>query len=138
MAQTPTSPPPNVDATAAAAVAANVSAIPLSSGGMPVADIAAATTSAATNISAITTSTGGTPVAVIGLSIGGTNPNIKFASLGAGGKQQNSGNSAGFQPTTQLNSGFSAGLVGRFGATHSGSTSTTTDTSGSNYVPRSR
>jgi hypothetical protein len=36
------------------------------------------------------------------------------------------GFSAILQPTTQLNSGFSASLVGRIGATHPGGTSTTT------------
>ncbi len=43
-----------------------------------------------------------------------------------GGGQQNLGFSASLQPTTQSNSGFSASLVGKFGATHPGSTSTTT------------
>jgi hypothetical protein len=38
----------------------------------------------------------------------------------------------------QLNSGFSAGSVGGFGATHSGSTSTIIGTSGSNYILRKK
>jgi hypothetical protein len=40
--------------------------------------------------------------------------------------------------TTQSNSGFSGGLVGGFGATHSGSTSTIIGTSGSNYALRKK
>jgi hypothetical protein len=38
----------------------------------------------------------------------------------------NSGINTNLQPTTQSNVGFSASLVGGFGATHLGSTSTTT------------
>jgi hypothetical protein len=48
----------------------------------------------------------------LSLIIGGTNPNVMFAPLGAGGGQQNSGNSAGLQPTTQSNLGTNAGSVG--------------------------
>ncbi len=40
--------------------------------------------------------------------------------------------------TTQSNSGFSAGLVGGFGATNLGSTSTIIGTLGSNYAPRKK
>jgi hypothetical protein len=41
--------------------------------------------------------------------------------------------------TTQTNLGFSAGSVGRFGATHLGSTNTHTGgNSGSNHVPRKK
>ncbi len=130
MLQTATLPPPNVDATAATAVALNAYAITSSPGGMPVTAIAAA--AAATNASAIATSPGGMPIAAISLNASRMNPDITFAPLGVGGGQQNSGNSAGSQPTTQSNSGFSAGLVGRFGATHLGSTSTTTGTLRSN------
>jgi hypothetical protein len=137
MWQTPTPPPLKVDVTAITAVAVNVSAIILSPGGTPVAAIAVAGTTA-TNASAITTSPGGMPVAAIGLNVAGMNPNVMFAPLRVGSTQQNSGNSARLQSTTQSNSGFSAGLVGGFGATHSGSTSTTTSTLGSNYVPKKK
>jgi hypothetical protein len=103
---------------------------------MPIAAIATAATA---NTSAITTSPSGMPVAAISLNVGRMNPNIMFAPLRVGSRQQNSGNSASLQSTTQLYLGFSAGLVfGRFGATHLGSTSTTTGTSGSNYVPRKK
>jgi hypothetical protein len=44
------------------------------------------------------------------------NPNVTFGPLGVGGAHQNSGNSAGLQPTTQSNSGMNAGLVGGFDA----------------------
>jgi hypothetical protein len=97
MPRTPTPPPPNVDAAAAVAV----------------------------NVSLITTSPGIRPVAAIGVKVGETNPNVTFAPLGAGGGRQNSGTSAGLQPTTQLNLGTNAGLVGKLGATSLGSTSTT-------------
>jgi hypothetical protein len=112
MLQTSTPPPPNLDA-------------------------AAATTTIA-NLSANTTTPGGTPVAATGRNVGGMNPNITFAPLGAGGRQQNSGNSANLQPTTQSNLGTNAGLVGKFGAIYLGSTSTTIGTSGSNHVPRKK
>ncbi len=134
MVLTPTSSPTNV-AAAVTTVAANVSTIPLSPSRTPVAATAviapaaaAATAAAAANAnrSAITTSPGGTPVGAISPNVGRTNPNVTFAPLGVGRGQQNSGNSEGSQPTTQSNSGFNAGLVGRFGATHLGSTSTTT------------
>ncbi len=49
----------------------------------------------------------------LSLIVGRTNLNVMFASLGAGGGQQNSGNFAGLQPTTQSNMGTNAGLVGR-------------------------
>ncbi len=78
MAQTPTSPPPNVDASATAAVAMNASAIPLSPGGTPV---ATAVATAGANASAITTSPSFTPVAAIGLKVRGTNSNVMFAPL---------------------------------------------------------
>ncbi len=94
MLQTSTPPPPNVDAAAAA-------------------------TAATANGSAITMSPGRMPVAAIGRNVGGKNPNVTFAPLGAGGRQQNSGNSAGLQPTNQLNLGMNAGLVGKFGTTYS-------------------
>jgi hypothetical protein len=124
MLLTTTPPPPNIDAAAATAVAVNASAITLSPGRMPVASIAAVAPAA--NTSAITPFPGSMPVAAIGLNVGGMNLNVTFAPLGVSSGQQNSGNSAGLQPTTQLNLGFSTGLVGGFGATHSGSTSTTT------------
>jgi hypothetical protein len=161
MLLTLTPPPPNVNANAATTVAMNTSAITLSPGGMPVAAIAAA---AAANASAITTFPGGTPTAAIGLNASRMNPNVTFAPLGVGNKQQNSGISACLQPTTQSDMGFSASLAGGFGATHSGSTSTATQsnsgisaglvggfgatplgssstitgTLGSNYVPRKK
>jgi hypothetical protein len=139
MVQTPTPPPLNADVAVVATVTLNASAITLSPGGMPVTGIAAiATTAATVNLSAITTSPSSTTVAAICLNICGMNPNITFAHLVVGNGQQNSGNSAGLQPTTQSNSGFSAGSAGGFGATHLGSTSTTTGTSGSNYVPRKK
>ncbi len=156
-----TPPPLNVDADAAATVAMNASAITLSPSEMPVAAIAAA---AAANASAITTFPGSTPTAAIGLNASRTNPNLTFAPLGVGDGQQNSGISAGLQPTTQSNMGFSASSAGGFGATHSSSTSTATQsnsgisaglvggfgatplgssstitgTLGSNYVPRKK
>jgi hypothetical protein len=40
------------------------------------------------------------------------NPNVTFAPLGAGGRQQNSGISAGSQPITQSKMGTNTGLVG--------------------------
>jgi hypothetical protein len=158
---TPTSPPLNVNAPAATAVAVNTSAITLSLGVMLVTTI---TTAAAANASAITTFPGSTLITAIGLNAGGANVKVTFAPLGVDGKQQNSNISAGLQPTTQLNSGFSASSVGGFGATHLGSTSTTTQsnlgfsansvvrfganhwgststitgTLGSNYVPRKK
>ncbi len=158
MSQTPSPPPTNIDA--AAAIAANASAIPWSPGGMPIAAIAAA----ATNASTIAASPGGMPFTVMGLNIGGAKLLVTFAPPGVSGRQQNSGFSASLQPTTQSNSGFSANLVGGFGATHPGGTSTTTrsnlgfsaglvgglgatclgsintttGTSGSNHVPRKK
>jgi hypothetical protein len=144
MVQTLTPPSPNVNAAAATAVALSSSTIPLSPGGTPVAAIAAAaaaavaTAAATANASAMSMSPGGMPVAAISLNIGGMNLNIMLTPLEVGGGQQNSGNSASLQPTTQSNLGLSAGLFGGFGPTHLGSTSTTTGTSGSNYVPRKK
>jgi hypothetical protein len=158
MLQTPT-PPPTIDA--AATVAANASAIPLSPGRTTITAIAAAT---AANASTIIASPGGMPIAATGLNIGGAKPLVTFTPPGVGSGQQNSGFSASSQPTIQSNSGFSAssvgGLgathpggtstttqsnlgftadsVGRLGATHLGSTNTTTGTSGSNHVPRKK
>jgi hypothetical protein len=58
------------------------------------------------------------PIGLKGLSliISGMNPNVTFAPLGAGSGQQNSGNSASLQPTTQSNLLTNAGLVGKLGA----------------------
>jgi hypothetical protein len=64
--------------------------------------------------------------------------NLIVVPLGVGGGQQNSSNSAGLQPTTQSNLGINAGLVGGFVVTYLGSTSITTGTLGSNYVPREK
>jgi hypothetical protein len=157
MSQTPT-PPPTIAATSA--VAANASAIPSSPGGMLIAAIAAA----AANASTITAFPGSTPIAATGFNIGGAKPLVMFAPPGVGDGQQNSGFSDSLQPTTQLNLGFSASLVDRFGATHPcgtstttqsnsgfsaglvgglgatrlGSTNTTTGTLGSHHVPRKK
>jgi hypothetical protein len=98
----------------------------------------AATTAAAANASANTTNSGGMLITAIGGNTSGMNPNVTFACLRAGSRQQNSGNSAGWKPTTQSNSGTNAGSVGRFGAIYLGSTSTTTGTSGSDHVPRKK
>jgi hypothetical protein len=149
----------NVDATTA--IAANASAIPFSPGSMPIATI---TATAVANASAIAVSPGGTPFTAMGLNIGRAKPLVTFAPPGVSGGQQNLGFSASLQPTTQSNSGSSANLVGGFGATHPGSTSTTNrlnlgfsagsvggldatrlgstnttaGTSGSNHVPRKK
>jgi hypothetical protein len=100
----------------------------------------------------------------MGLNIGGAKPLVTFAPPGVSSGQQNLGFSASLQPTTQSNLGSSANLVGGFGATHPGGTSTTTQwnlgfsassvgrldatrlgsintttgTSGSNHVPRNK
>jgi hypothetical protein len=159
MLQNP-SPPPTIAANGA--VTANASAIPSSPGGTPIAVIAAA--AAAANASTITASPGGTPFTVMGLNIGRSKLLVTFAPPGVSGKQQNLGFSAclqsttqsnsgvsasvvggfgathpgGTSTTTQLNSGFSASLVGGLGATRSGSTNTTTGILGSNHVPRKK
>jgi hypothetical protein len=101
----------------------NVSAIPLSPSGTP---IAAITTAITENASTIAASPSGTPFTAMGLNICGAIPFITFAPPGASGRQQNLGSSASLQPTTQLNPGFSASLVGRSGASQAGGTSTTT------------
>jgi hypothetical protein len=150
MLQTPTSPPPNNNAAAAAAATAiaNISANMMTPCRMPV----AATTPLASTMLLSSRTTGvtmtstvgagasgsGVPIPTTGRSVARMNQNITFASLGAGGRQQNSGNSAGLQPTTQSNLGTNAGLVGGFGAIYLGSTSTTTGTSGYSHVPRKK
>jgi hypothetical protein len=121
MSQTPSPPPTNFNT--ADAIAANANAIPLSPGGTPIPAIAAA---AVANASTITASPGGTPFTAMGLNIGGAKPLVTFAPPGVSGGQQNLGFSASLQPTTQSNLGSSANLVGGFGATHPGGTSTTT------------
>ncbi len=120
MLPTPSPPPTNVDV--AAAIAANASAIPLSPGGTPITTIAGA---GATNASTIAMSPGGMPFTAMGLNISGAKLLVTFAPPRVSGGQQNLGFSASLQPTTQLNSGSSANLVGGFGATHPGGTSTT-------------
>jgi hypothetical protein len=121
MLRTPFPPPTNVDATTTIAV--NASATPLASGSMPIAAIAAAAT---TNASTIAASPGGTPFTAMGLNIRRGKLLVTIAPPGVSGKQQNLGFSASLQPTTESNSGSSANLVGRFGATHPGGTSTIT------------
>jgi hypothetical protein len=120
MSRTP-SPPPAVAATA---VAANASTFSVSPGGMPIATIAA--TTAAANASTIATSPSSTPFTAMGLNISRAKPVVMFAPPGVSGRQQNLGFSAILQPTAQSNLGSSASLVGGFGATHPGGTSTTT------------
>jgi hypothetical protein len=110
------SPPPTI---AIAAVAANASAILLSPGRMSIANIATAAAAAAA-------SPGGTPFPAMGLNIDGANPLVTLAPPGVSSGQQNLGFCVSLQPTTQLNLGSSASLVGGFGATHPGGTSTTT------------
>jgi hypothetical protein len=121
MLQTTSPPPTNVDA--AAVIAANASAIPSSPGGTPIAAIAAAIIA---NASTIAASPGGMPFTAMGLNIGGAKPLVLFAPPGVSGGQHNLDFSASSQPTSQSNSGSSANLVGGFGATHPGGTSTTT------------
>jgi hypothetical protein len=132
MLQTP-APPSTI--TAAAAVAANASTIPLSPGRMPIAAIA---TAAAANASTIAVSPGGTPFTAMGLNIGRAKPLVTFAHPGVSSGQQNSGFSASLQPTIQSNLGSIASSVGGLGATCLGSINTTTGTSGSNPVPRKK
>jgi hypothetical protein len=62
----------------------------------------------------------------MGLNIGRAELLVTFAPHKVSGEQQNLGFSASLQPTTQLNLGSSANLVGGFGATCPGGTSTTT------------
>jgi hypothetical protein len=159
MSQTSSPPPTTIDA--AAAIAANTSAIHLCPSGMPITAIATATIA---NASTIAASLGGTPFTAMGLNIGRAKPLVTFAPPGVSSRQQNLGFSASLQPTTQSNSGssanlvggfgathpggtrtttqsnlgFSAGSVGGLGATHLGSTNTTTGTLGSNHVPRKK
>jgi hypothetical protein len=113
--------PPTI---AAAAVAVIASGIPLPPGRMPIAAITA--TAAAANTSTIAVSLSGTPFTAMGLNINGEKPIVMLAPPGVSGGQQNLGFSASSQPTIQSNSGSSASLVGGFGATHLGGTSTTT------------
>ncbi len=94
MLQTPT--PPSKIA-AATAVATNMSAIPLSPGGMPISAIAAA---AAANTSTIIVSPSGMPIAAIDINISRVNPLVTFAPPRVGDRQQNLGFSASSQPTT--------------------------------------
>jgi hypothetical protein len=115
MSRTPFPLPTNIDATAA--VAANVSAIPSSPGGTP---IAAITATAAANASTIAASPGGTPFTAMGLNISGvkclkligtTIPNVVAGNRGGSGTAQKAVNAntekglGRFQPAQPPRSG---------------------------------
>ncbi len=89
MLQTLSSPPTIADATT---VAANVIAIPLSPGGIPITAIAAAAIAA--NASTIAAFPGGTPFTAMGLNISGAKPLVTFAPPRLSSGQQNLGFSA--------------------------------------------